>query len=42
MVDTTVKYADVKNKNYKKVKLESKAKVYKWLKSSDRILRKND
>ena len=41
VVDTTIKYADVKNKNNKKVKLESMAKVYKCLKSSDRILRKN-
>ncbi|MGL4617245.1 MAG: oligoendopeptidase F [Mycoplasmoidaceae bacterium] len=41
VVDTTIKYYDVKDKNNKKVKLESMAKVYKSLKSSDRVLRKN-
>ncbi|MGL5640113.1 MAG: oligoendopeptidase F [Mycoplasmoidaceae bacterium] len=41
VVDTTIKYSDVKDKNNKKVKLESMAKVYKCLKSSDRVLRKN-
>ncbi|MGL4647752.1 MAG: oligoendopeptidase F [Mycoplasmoidaceae bacterium] len=41
VVDTTIKYDDVWNKNNKKVKLESMAKVYKCLKSNDRVLRKN-